>query len=110
MKDVRQLVHDHEPFPAVVRLERGIGDRWDEQNREAVGRKGGREAVGRIDVVRQRDVHDAARRMQLARQQRVRPLGLGRREGRAGAKARTEMNAEMFGVERAPGTCRINLG
>ncbi len=104
MKDVRQLVYDHEPFPAVVGLERGIGNRRDEQNREAVGRKGGREAVRRIDVIRQRQVHDAARRMELTRQQRVRTLGLGRRHNRARAIARTKVDAEVLGVEGAPRT------
>ena len=103
MKDVRQLVHDHEPLPAVVGLQRGIGHRRDEENRETVGRKDSREAVGRVDVVRQREVHDPARWMQLAREQRVRSLRLGRREHRARAIARTKMDAEMLGVERAPG-------
>ena len=109
MKDVRQLVHDHEPFPAVVRLQRGIGHRRHEQNRDAAGRKDVREAVRRIDVVRQRDVDDAARRMQLAREQRVRSLGLVRREDCARAIARAKVNAEMLSVERAPGTRRIDL-
>src|SRR3989475_2626900 len=72
MKDVRQLVYDHEPLPAVVGLQCGIRDRWDEQNREAVGGKDARESVRRVDVVRQREVDDAARWMQLSRDQRIR--------------------------------------
>ena len=109
MKDVRQLVHDHEPFPGVVGLQRGIGHRRDEQNREAVGGKGGRESVRGVDVVRQREIDYAARRMQLARQKRVRSLGLGRREDGSRAIARTEMEAEVLGVEGAPATGRIYL-
>ena len=79
MKDVRQLVHDHETLPAVVGLQRGIGDRRDEENGEAIGGINRRESVGRVDVVRQRQVDDPARWMQLAREQSVRALGFSGR-------------------------------
>src|SRR3989442_5813067 len=104
MKDVRQLVYDHEPLPAVVGLQCGIRDRWNEQNREAVGGKDARESVRRVDGVRQREVDDAARGMQLSREQRIRSLRLRRRDDGARAQCRTKMDTKTRCMERPPGS------
>ena len=63
MEDVRELVHDDETLPAVVGLQRGIRNRRDEENREAVGGIRRRESVGRVDIIGQCDIDDPARRV-----------------------------------------------
>ena len=103
MKDVGQLVHDHESLPAVVRLQRGIGGGRDEQNREAVGWIRRRKAVGCVEVVGQRQIDDAPRLVQLRRQQPVGALGFRRCFERLAAVGWTEVDPEMRRVKRAPG-------
>ncbi len=102
MKDVRQLVHDHQTLPAVVGLERGIGDRRHEEYGEAIGGINRCESVGRVYIVRKRQVDGPARRMQLAREQSVGALGFRRRDHRARPQAGAEVDAEVLGVEGAP--------
>ena len=103
MEHMRQLVHDHESFPAVVVLQPGVGDRRGEKNREAIRREDGREAVRRIDVVRERHVDNAPRWVQLTRQQPVRALGFARRFHGAPAIDGPKMDAKVLRVECTPG-------
>src|SRR6266571_4122093 len=109
MKDVRELVHDDEPLPAVVSLEPGIGDRRREQDGEAVGRIRGRKAIRCVDVVRKREIDDAARRMELRRQQAKRALRFPSRFNGDAAIAGPEVDAKVLGVERAPTAGRVYL-
>src|SRR6266852_4513445 len=109
MKDVRELVYDDEPLPAVVRLEPGIGDGWREQDCEAVGRIRRGEAIRCVDVVGEREIDDAARRMELSGQQAKRALRF--RSGLNGdaAIAGPEMDAEVLGVKGSPTAGRVYL-
>ena len=100
---MRKLVHDNEPLPAVVGLERGVGDGRREQDREAIGGIRRRKAVRHVDVVREREIDDAAGRMELRGQQPEGALRFGSSFNSDAAIARAEVDAEMLGVEGAPG-------
>jgi len=98
MKDVRQLVHDHEAQPTVVVLQVWIGRGGWEENGDAVRRIDRREAVGRVGFVGERQVDAAARHVQLRRQQAVRALRFPRRLVGDGAIRGTKMDPEVLRV------------
>src|SRR5437588_12815170 len=110
MKDVRELVRGDETQPAVVEQQPVVPGWRRRQDRDAVRGKYRREAVRRIEVVAQGEIHHTARRVQLPGEEAVRPLGLACLQQRDVAIRGPEVDAEMGGVEGAPGAGGIYLG
>ena len=106
---MRELVRRDQAKPAVVVLQPGLVRGRREQDEDAVGREHDGRAVGDVDVVHQRQVDHLARRVKLRREQPVGALGLPRRELRHVTVQRAKVDAEMGGVEGAPGAGRIGL-
>src|SRR5207245_4857881 len=109
VKDVCELVRSDETQPAVVEQEAVVARGRRGENRDTARGKHGGEAVRRVDVVAQREIHDAAWWVQLAGEQGVRPLRLTRLEQRHSAIRGAEVNAEVGGVERSPGAGGVHL-
>ena len=107
---MRELVRGHEAQPAVVKQEAVVARRRRGENRDAARGKHRGEAVGRVDIVAEGEIHDAARWVQLPGEQGVRPLRLARLQQRHRAIHGAEVNAEVGGVERSPAARRIHLG
>ena len=109
VKHVRELMRGHEPEPAIEEQQAVVAGRRRGVDGDPVGGKHRREAVRRVDIVGQRDVHDATRRVQLRREQSVGPLRLARlREGGI-AVGGAEVDAEVGSVEGTPVARRIDL-
>src|SRR5207302_266417 len=109
VEDMRELVRGDEAQPAVVKQEAVVARRRRGENRDAARGKHGGEAVGRVDIVAQGEIHDAARWVQLPGEQGVRPLRLARLQQRHIAIRGPEVDAEVGGVEGAPGAGGIHL-
>ena len=107
---MRELVRGDEAQPAVVKQEAVVARRRRGENRDAARGKHRGEAVGRVDIVAQGEIHDAARWVQLPGEQGVRPLRLARLQQRHIAIRGPEVDAEVGGVERSPAAGRIHLG
>ena len=108
VEEMRQLVHRDDARPIVVVLERVVRGRRRQEHREPVRRKHRRDAVGRVGVVAQRHVHDAARRPELQREEGVRPLDLSGGGDRGRAVGGTEMHPEMRRVQGPPRARRLD--
>ena len=110
VKHVRELMRGHEPEPAIEEQQAVVAGRRRGVDGDPVGGKHRREAVRGVDVVGQRDVHDAAWGMQLRGEQSVGPLRLaGLGEGCV-AVGGPEVDAKMRRVQGAPAAGGIDLG
>ncbi len=103
LEDVRQLVRDHHLCPIVRVAKRALVHRRIGVDDDAVRRERARGSVREVDVVAERDVDHAARRVHLARELVVRPLRVGGETARQRLERRVEIDAEVARREGAPG-------
>ena len=109
MKDVRELVRDHERKPVIVVAKAQIIEWRMRVHDDAVRRERRRRSVREVDVVGNDEIDRPARLVQLRREFIVRPLGAHRRAARRRLELRCEVDVKVARVDRAPVRVRRHL-
>ncbi len=103
MEDVNEFVEREQAQPVVAVGERGLGSRRVRVDGDAVARKGGRQTIRIIDMVRDQKLDPSSRRRnELAGEKLVRPLGAGSGASGEGLQAGRKGDVEVVRPERSP--------
>src|SRR6267143_6055671 len=102
MENVRKLVGDHECVPVIVVTETGSIRGRVRIDDDSIRWEWRRVAIHEVDVVRDDEIDNAARRDELRRQLSVRTLGVDGGPARLFFDRSGKMHAEMLCTQRAP--------